>query len=120
MAAAVPDGADGVDDVFRAGGRSRLVMRASPVGQPPSVRHSARVRAGRPVDRAVHAAAAEEGAVGGVDDGVDGSSVMSPSKTRIRSMASSVPRDPVRGGNPRPTVIPSSARDLGVNGPSYT
>ena len=69
--AAAPDRADRVDDV-RAGRRPAVVAFASPVTQPPSRRHSARIaRAAGAVDGAVDAAAAEQRLVGGVDDRVD-------------------------------------------------
>ena len=71
FAAAAPDRADGVDNV--AGGQTvAAVIRASPVGQPPIARHSARSSGpGGAMDRAVDAAAAEQALVRRVDDGVD-------------------------------------------------
>lgn len=47
-------------------------MHASPVSQPPSVMHSVqKIRPGRAMDRAVHAAAAAQTFVGGVHDSID-------------------------------------------------
>ena len=70
MAAVPPDGADGVDDVpagqVIGGGQlglSRLTaVEGAALRQKP--------RPGGTVDSAVHAAAAQQGGVGGVDDGI--------------------------------------------------
>ena len=57
---------------YRALSRWPPVIRASPVGQPPELPALLeKVRAGGPVDRAVHAAAPEKGRVRGVHDRVD-------------------------------------------------
>ena len=69
--AAAPDRADGVDHPTGGEPEARVAL-ASPKAQPLSC--AARLEqlgAGRPVDRPVDPAPAEERGVGGVDDGVD-------------------------------------------------
>ena len=82
--AAVPDRPHRVDHPARRQhvpvGRLRLARVATAERTAPLQQ----LRAGGPVDGAVHAAAAQQRAVGGVDDGVDALAVMSPSTTEMR------------------------------------
>src|SRR5205823_10121453 len=70
-AAALPDGTDAVDDVarFQAMAARHFRLAGASAAQGPAFREQLRARAA--VDGAVHAAAAEQRLVRGVDDGID-------------------------------------------------
>ena len=69
---AIPHRADGVED--EAGGKSKAFgqLRVAGLASAKQTTLMEQVRAGGAVDCAINAAAAEQGPVGGVDDGVDG------------------------------------------------
>jgi hypothetical protein len=69
--AAAPDRANSVDDVARGQPEARRDLRLAGVATGEDLAGSAKPRAGRPMNRAVNAAAAEQSLVCGIDDGVD-------------------------------------------------